>query len=125
MKDMVKEWTNNNEELEDGDNKANCKMLRDIQNGEIHRDVIYQYLNESISKLDSCINRLYHVSKNRDEEVSKVSSELDKVLEVLDNVKKIDKVCKYDRYGNELVQQRIQLMEVDKHIKGEGKEMDK
>ena len=94
---------------------ANCKILgelSDIQIGEIYNEVIRKYLNENVSKLDGLINKLYRISKNKDTEISKVSSELDKVRKVLTDLKEVDKIHKYDGYENELAQQRIKLQEV-------------
>lgn len=99
---------------------ANCKILSklsDIQIGEIYNEVIRKYLNESVSKLDGLINRLYRISKNKDKEISKVSSELDKVKKVLTDLKEVNKVHKYNGYENELAQQKINLLEVRMHNK--------
>ncbi|MBP5426594.1 MAG: ankyrin repeat domain-containing protein [Clostridiales bacterium] len=107
------------------DKGANCKILlklSDIQREEVYNNVILKYLNESISNMDSFINKLYYIPiKYSDKEISKVSLELNKIMEVLTDLKKIDKVHKYDEYGNELVQQRIRFMEAIKYIKGKGK----
>ncbi|MBP5426593.1 MAG: hypothetical protein J6Y29_01635 [Clostridiales bacterium] len=104
---------------------ADCKVLFGLngtQMGAIYNDVIREYLNESISKMDSSINRLYDIpTKDSDKEISKVSSELNKVMEVLNDLKEIDKVHKYDGYGNELVQQRIRLMEATRYTKERGR----